>query len=156
MPSPRTDAHLELSCLESNCRPELSRLEDQDLKLTLSASRTAQSILRQLLPCTGGISSLMAPERSSRTYRVKLFPTSCCQTVAHGVWRIPVSSGKIPDFHTGSGVGERPFLRCTLQPGGCSRVSNSAQAGQHILPGPLSCCSHSLRSTAGSCIKEMH
>lgn len=99
MPSPRAETHLGLSCLESHCRPELSRLEDQALRLTLSSPSTSQSILWQLLHCTGGISSLVAPGRSSRKYRVKFFHTSCCQTIVHCVWRIPTSSGKIPDFH---------------------------------------------------------
>lgn len=29
--------------------------------------------------------------------------------------RNPTSSGKIPDFHTGSGMGEPPFLSCTFE-----------------------------------------
>lgn len=82
MPYLRAETHLGLSSLESHCRAELSRLEDQDLSLTLSSPSAAQSLLRQLLCLTGGISSSMAPGRSSRKYRVRFFHTSCCQTIA--------------------------------------------------------------------------
>lgn len=69
-----------------------------------------------------------------------------------------MSSGKIPGFHTGSGVGKAPFLSCTFEAGGCSHISNSAQAGQQLCQGHYPAAPTALGTQQGAasrkCIKD--